>query len=258
MLSTLVTGGIVFGSLAIASEAEAPNLTKGETQIELPSSALIATIKTPEKLLNDFKSEGERLQKERIEREERLRIELEKARLAEEARLAKIEAERKAKEEAERKAREEAERKAREEAERQRQEELKRQAELKRQQEIARQQAQKQAQPRTASVSANAITMNASYYTASCTGCTGITATGVNVKNTIYYQGMRIIAVDPNVIPLYSIVEVSTPTENFRAIALDTGGAIKGNKLDILVANKQTAYKLGRHSVSVKIIRKGK
>lgn len=247
-LSTLVTGGLVFGSFALDdSEAKAPNFTKGETKIELPSSALIATIKTPEKLLNDFKSEGERLQKERIEREERLRIELEKARLAEEARLAKIEAERKAKEEAERK----------------RQEELKRQAELKRQQEARRQQAvkqqaQKQAQPSTASVSANAITMNASYYTASCTGCTGITATGVNVKNTIYYQGMRIIAVDPRVIPLYSIVEVTTPSERFHAIALDTGGAIKGNKLDILVANKQTAINLGRHNVSVKFIRKGK
>src|SRR5690606_1324618 len=43
----------------------------------------------------------------------------------------------------------------------------------------------------------------ATFYTAFCpTGCTGITATGIDVRNTIYYEGKRIIAVDPKVIPL--------------------------------------------------------
>ena len=244
MLSTLVTGGLIFGSFAVnaTNEAEAPNITKGETQIELPSSAL--SLQSKKQSFEEIKAEGIKLQKER--EEERLRIELEKARVAEEARLAKIEAERKAKEEAERKAREEAERQ--------------RQAELQRQREAQQAQAkpqQRQSQQRQAQ-STNGIAMNGSYYTPYCNGCSGVTATGYNVRGSIYVDGMRVIAVDPNVIPLYSIVEVSTPYETFKAIALDTGGAIKGRKVDILVADKKTAYSLGRHTVYVKVLRSGK
>lgn len=97
---------------------------------------------------------------------------------------------------------------------------------------------------------------NASYYTATCKGCTGITATGVDVRKTIHHKGYRVIAVDPRVIKLGSIVRVTTPHETFEAIAMDTGGAIKGHKVDILVSNKKTAYSLGRHSVYIKVIKK--
>lgn len=69
---------------------------------------------------------------------------------------------------------------------------------------------------------------------------------------------MRVVATDPSVIPMYSIVEVSTPHETFKAVALDTGGKIKGHKIDILVADKKTAYDLGRHTVYVKVLRSGK
>lgn len=255
MLSTLVTGGIVFSSLFAVSaynEVEAPNLTKGETQIELPSSELEEvfynelTFESPITIVEEIKEEGERLQ---AEREEKLRIEIEKARQAEEARLAKIEAERLAKIEAERKERE---RIARVEAERIAKIEAKRQAEIKAQKQ------QKQAQSVKKVQSTNGTAFNGSYYTASCTGCSGITATGYDVRSSIYVDGMRVIAVDPRVIPLYSIVEVSTPHETFKAIALDKGGAIKGNKVDILVANKKTAYSLGRHTVYIKVLRSGR
>ena len=102
------------------------------------------------------------------------------------------------------------------------------------------------------------VAFNGSYYTAKCKGCSGITATGVDVRKTIYYNGMRVIAVDPSVIPLYSIVQVTTPHETFKAIALDKGGAIKGHKVDILVADTQNAIKLGRHTVYIKVLRSGK
>lgn len=243
MLSTLVTGGVVFGSLvasATNNEVEAPNTAKGETQIELPSSALVSIVENNTKRMEEIKAEGERLQYER--EQERLRIEREKARKAEEARLAHIEAERKAKEEAERK--------AREEAERQRQAEIARQKAIEEEQRKKAQQAQEQQKQGTA--------FNGSYYTPSCTGCSGVTATGYDVRGSIYVDGMRVIAVDPNVIPLYSIVQVSTPYETFQAIALDTGGAIKGHKVDILVADKTTARNLGRHTVYIKVIRSGK
>src|SRR5690625_1824147 len=68
-------------------------------------------------------------------------------------------------------------------------------------------------------------TFEATYYTAFCpTGCTGVTATGIDVSNSIYHEGKRIIAVDPSVIPLGAIVKVTTPNKSFEAVAADTGG----------------------------------
>lgn len=102
----------------------------------------------------------------------------------------------------------------------------------------------------------NWMTFNASYYTAYCSeGCTGITATGYDVSNTIYYNGLRIIATDPNVIKLGTIVEVKTPYETFKAISLDTGGAIKNRKVDILVSSTQEAINLGRHNIQIKVLK---
>lgn len=96
----------------------------------------------------------------------------------------------------------------------------------------------------------------ATFYTAFCpTGCTGITATGIDVRNTIYHEGKRIIAVDPNVIPLGSTVRVTLENgDSFEAITGDTGGAIKGRRIDVLVSSRDEAYKLGRMTAKVEII----
>lgn len=100
-------------------------------------------------------------------------------------------------------------------------------------------------------------TFEATFYTAFCpSGCTGVTATGVYVSNTIYHEGKRIIAVDPNVIPLGSHVRVTLKDgTSFEATAQDTGGGIKGNRIDILVASRDEAYRLGRQSAKVEIIK---
>ena len=100
-------------------------------------------------------------------------------------------------------------------------------------------------------------TFEATFYTAFCpTGCTGVTATGVDVSNTIYHEGKRIIAVDPSVIPLGSHVKVTLEDgTSFEATAQDTGGDIKGKRIDILVASRDEAYKLGRQSAKVEIIK---
>ncbi|RNF38325.1 G5 and 3D domain-containing protein [Planococcus salinus] len=90
--------------------------------------------------------------------------------------------------------------------------------------------------------------VSATAYTASCTGCSGITATGINLKAN---PGLKVIAVDPNVIPLGSKVWV----EGYgHAIAGDTGGAIKGNKIDLFVPNRSDALAFGRKQVKVKIL----
>lgn len=96
--------------------------------------------------------------------------------------------------------------------------------------------------------SSKEITVTATAYTADCKGCSGITATGINLKDN---PNKKVISVDPNVIPLGSTVYV----EGYgTAIAGDTGGAIKGNKIDIHVATTSEALNWGRKQVSVKIL----
>lgn len=103
------------------------------------------------------------------------------------------------------------------------------------------------------------LSIEFTYYVALCdTGCSGVTATGHDVRKSIYYNGMRIVATDPNVIPTYSIIEFVLGGTKVKAIALDTGGAIKGNKIDMLVASQGEAMKMGRNTKSVTIIRSGK
>lgn len=90
--------------------------------------------------------------------------------------------------------------------------------------------------------------VEATAYTAYCEGCSGITATGIDIRSN---PGIKLIAVDPNVIPLGSRVWV----EGYGyAIAGDTGGAIKGNIIDLLVSSKQEAVNWGRRQVRIKVL----
>ncbi len=93
------------------------------------------------------------------------------------------------------------------------------------------------------------ITVSASAYTANCNGCSGITSTGINLKRN---PDVKVIAVDPSVIPLGTKVYV----EGYGyAIAGDTGGSIKGNKIDVFFPSKSEAYKWGRKQVKIKILK---
>ncbi|UTR14173.1 peptidoglycan-binding protein [Salipaludibacillus sp. LMS25] len=92
------------------------------------------------------------------------------------------------------------------------------------------------------------LTMEATAYTAYCDGCSGITATGIDLRNN---PDEKVIAVDPSVIPLGSIVEV----EGYgRAIAGDVGGAITGQRIDLHVPSQEEAIAFGRQNVQVTII----
>lgn len=99
-----------------------------------------------------------------------------------------------------------------------------------------------------AAPSGKEITVEATAYTATCEGCSGITATGINLLEN---PNQKVISVDPSVIPLGSKVYVEGYGE---AIAGDTGGAIKGNKIDIFIPSKQEAIDFGRKQVKVTII----
>ncbi|MEO4055566.1 ubiquitin-like domain-containing protein [Solibacillus sp. CAU 1738] len=90
--------------------------------------------------------------------------------------------------------------------------------------------------------------VTATAYTPYCNGCSGYSAAGINLRSD---ENLKLIAVDPNVIPLGTKVWV----EGYGyAVAGDTGGSIKGNKIDVLVQTKQQAYSWGRKQVRIKVL----
>ena len=95
---------------------------------------------------------------------------------------------------------------------------------------------------------ARTMTVEATAYTANCTGCSGVTANGTDLHAN---PDAKVIAVDPNIIPLGSKVWVEGYGE---AIAADTGGAIKGNRIDLFIADENEANQWGRRTVTIKIL----
>lgn len=77
-----------------------------------------------------------------------------------------------------------------------------------------------------------------------CGTGTGLTATGIPVA-----PGM--VAVDPDVIPLGSTVII----DGQEYLAADTGGAIKGNHVDIAVPTHQEALELGTKTATVWVVK---
>lgn len=85
-------------------------------------------------------------------------------------------------------------------------------------------------------------------YTASCNGCSGITSSGINLRAN---PNVKVIAVDPQVIPLGTKVYV----EGYGyAVAADTGSAIKGYKIDVFFPSNSQAYRWGNRKVKIKIL----
>ncbi len=92
------------------------------------------------------------------------------------------------------------------------------------------------------------MTMTATAYTAYCPGCSGTTAYGIDLRAN---PNQKVIAVDPRVIPLGSKVWI----EGYGiAIAGDTGGAIKGNKIDVFIPSQDSALAWGVKKVKVKVL----
>lgn len=96
------------------------------------------------------------------------------------------------------------------------------------------------------SSSSKTIVVSATGYSTQQAGLSTHTATGIDLR-----VNSRVIAVDPSVIPLGSKVEI--PGYGVF-IAGDTGGAIKGNKIDIHFSTVQQALSWGRRTITIKIL----
>ena len=78
----------------------------------------------------------------------------------------------------------------------------------------------------------------------------GKTATGALCQ-------VGVVAVDPDVIPLKSKLYIETADGSFiygYCVAEDTGGAIKGNRVDLVMNTKEECYNFGRRDVNVYIL----
>jgi peptidoglycan DL-endopeptidase CwlO len=92
---------------------------------------------------------------------------------------------------------------------------------------------------------------NLATYSMTATAYTGNGFTATGLKPVRDPNGLSTIAVDPSVIPLGSKVHV----EGYGyAIASDTGGAIKGNKIDLYMNSEAECLSFGRRTVTVTII----
>ncbi|MDI9639339.1 3D domain-containing protein [Kamptonema cortianum] len=90
---------------------------------------------------------------------------------------------------------------------------------------------------------AKLLEMESTAYLPTDGGGHGITASGRRAD-------FGVVAVDPRVIPLGTLLFV----EGYGfAIAADTGGAIKGNKIDVCLKSRRAAMQWGRRKVKVHI-----
>ena len=65
------------------------------------------------------------------------------------------------------------------------------------------------------------------------------------------------VAVDPKVIPMGSKLYITTPNGKIvygTAVAADTGGAIKGNKVDLYYNTYNECIQFGRRNVTVYVL----
>lgn len=87
----------------------------------------------------------------------------------------------------------------------------------------------------------------ASAYQPYCPGCSGITADGTKAD-----PARNIIAVDPRVLRMGHRYVLKFPDGQCRIYtARDTGGGVKGKKIDILVRTNREAYAWGLRNVQI-------
>lgn len=78
----------------------------------------------------------------------------------------------------------------------------------------------------------------------------GQTAAGIPVRRGI-------IAADPKILPLGSVVRIEAGSYSGIYTVLDTGGAIRGQRIDIFLPTKAEAMRFGSRRIRVEVLRHG-
>ncbi|MFB3904360.1 MAG: 3D domain-containing protein [Acidobacteriota bacterium] len=88
------------------------------------------------------------------------------------------------------------------------------------------------------------------HFVATAYSVRGTTASGVTVNTGI-------VAADPDVLPIGSVIELKLGSHSGIYTVLDTGGFIKGNRIDIYVPDSDQALEFGRRQVKIRVLRHG-
>lgn len=78
----------------------------------------------------------------------------------------------------------------------------------------------------------------------------GLTASGVET-------GPGVVAADPRVLPLGSLIEIKAGSYSGVYTVRDTGSAVKGNLVDVWMPSAKEARRFGRRSIKLHVLRYG-
>jgi 3D (Asp-Asp-Asp) domain-containing protein len=89
-----------------------------------------------------------------------------------------------------------------------------------------------------------------------CKLCCGAHAAGITASGqSVYSNGMKMVAADRALLPFGTLVSVPGYHAGVPVPVLDRGGAIKGDRLDILLPTHEQALAWGRRTLEVTIWR---
>lgn len=109
----------------------------------------------------------------------------------------------------------------------------------------------------------NKGTYKLTHYGADCKLCSGITASGYDVRNTIYYNdteygNIRIVAMSKSM-PLYSVIKIKNYKLGGDIIAIVIDRGVGNGVIDLLSNSENEAKQLGiQKGVEIEILRSGK
>ena len=89
-----------------------------------------------------------------------------------------------------------------------------------------------------------------------CKLCCGHSAKGITASGkTIYANGSKFVAADTRLLPFNTKVSIPGYNNGLPVPVLDTGGAIKGNRLDVYFHSHSTAKKWGSRWLTCRVYR---
>ncbi len=97
------------------------------------------------------------------------------------------------------------------------------------------------------------IYMTVTGYSPDARSC-GIYADGkTSTMHSVWTNGMNLVAADPRVLPYWSMISIPGYADDSVVPVLDCGGAIKGNRLDLLYPTHELALQWGIRQLPVTV-----
>jgi 3D (Asp-Asp-Asp) domain-containing protein len=78
---------------------------------------------------------------------------------------------------------------------------------------------------------------------------------GITYSGVLVHRG--IVAADPRVLPIGSVIEIEAGRYSGIYTVMDTGGVVKGRIIDIYMPEYEEAIQFGRQQVELRVIRRG-